>query len=388
MPTRLVQLEHHPSGTAVFTVVGPSQNQLPIAEDLEIAIVQGGALDRYLDPRNPRAPWSAAVFRFRPISGRRENGALLLEIDHGVTHHIQPNQPYRLLIRQVAGLEIEERFTGPAAMRRPAPMPEGWQPPAPPDGPLKVPQAASAPPSPVTEPAGEIPVTPVDVQPAIVDESLPIVQDETKGGGDIDEQKVVPVDSRSASRKWIVWLLVLLLAAAAGAAWYVFGHRQGADPAPVDPAASGASQASVAPPAALGTLDAVRDYLSKDPPADEVLAQANKLSQDSKLLQGQMLLYKYAGEHGNAEAARRMGNFYDPDTWAAETSPFSQPNQVEAARWHLQAAQAGDAQSQYRYGMLLKKGRTELADGPEQAVAWLRKSAEQGNADAKKELGP
>jgi TPR repeat protein len=50
------------------------------------------------------------------------------------------------------------------------------------------------------------------------------------------------------------------------------------------------------------------------------------------------------------------------------------------------AAEAGDAESQYRYGMLLRKGNTDEPNGPELAIAWLRKAAAQGNADAKKAL--
>ena len=37
--------------------------------------------------------------------------------------------------------------------------------------------------------------------------------------------------------------------------------------------------------------------------------------------------------------------------------------------------------------MALKKGRTDEPNAEDQAVAWLRKSAEQGNALAKKEIG-
>jgi len=37
--------------------------------------------------------------------------------------------------------------------------------------------------------------------------------------------------------------------------------------------------------------------------------------------------------------------------------------------------------------MVLRSGRTEAADGPEQAVAWLRKAADQGHAQAKEALG-
>ena len=49
-------------------------------------------------------------------------------------------------------------------------------------------------------------------------------------------------------------------------------------------------------------------------------------------------------------------------------------------------AEAGDPESQFRYGMLLKLGRTDAADGPEQAQVWLRKAADAGHAQAKDAL--
>jgi TPR repeat protein len=37
--------------------------------------------------------------------------------------------------------------------------------------------------------------------------------------------------------------------------------------------------------------------------------------------------------------------------------------------------------------MLLKQGRTDETNGPEMAVGWLKKAADQGHAEAKKALG-
>jgi hypothetical protein len=39
-----------------------------------------------------------------------------------------------------------------------------------------------------------------------------------------------------------------------------------------------------------------------------------------------------------------MGIFYDPDTWSKDRSPLPEPNAAEAARWHKQAAEAGDVE--------------------------------------------
>ena len=60
----------------------------------------------------------------------------------------------------------------------------------------------------------------------------------------------------------------------------------------------------------------------------------------------------------------------------------------EAARWLKQAAQKGDAEAQYRFAMLLKRGGTDEENAPEQAVFWMRKAAEQGHELARKESLP
>ena len=49
-------------------------------------------------------------------------------------------------------------------------------------------------------------------------------------------------------------------------------------------------------------------------------------------------------------------------------------------------AQAGDADAQYKLGVMYAEGHGVSADGT-QAVYWFRKAAEQGNADAQLYLG-
>src|SRR5829696_8845229 len=122
MPTRLIQLESHGSGSAALHITGPNAERLSV-DDVELSIVQPGQVDLYLDPRIPDHAWSTAVFRFRPLNPRREGAALLLDIDYGVTYHLRANQPYKLKIRQGDGNEIEERFTGSANLRRPTTIP-------------------------------------------------------------------------------------------------------------------------------------------------------------------------------------------------------------------------------------------------------------------------
>jgi TPR repeat protein len=170
-----------------------------------------------------------------------------------------------------------------------------------------------------------------------------------------------------------LWLLVLLVLLIGGGAAAYFLNKNG-------------PPETVAKATGIADMDACRKAVSAQPAASAARVDADALGKESKLLDCQFLLYKYAAEKGDRDAARRMGTFYDPDTWSKDKSPLPQPNPVEAARWHKQAAEAGDVESQYRYGMLLKLGRTDAPDGPEQAVGWLRKAAEAGDERAKAEL--
>jgi hypothetical protein len=369
MPTRLIQLEQHASGTAAFQVTGPGAAQLAFPQDLELSIVQPGPTERYLDPRNPDDPWTTSVYRFRPLSPRRQGPALWLEIDYGVTYHLRANQPYKLRIRQFEGLEIEEVFTGPSAMRRPSARPQGWTPPPDPKGPVSVP----APPpatevAPPIEAAPEPPPEPAwDPEPIAEPMVEPVLEPaEPEFAPPIDEPIQAPAVVPQPGRRWVLPLVVLLGLITGIGGYFAF--------------------ASHSPPPVVESMDSVRKFIAGNPEPVAARIKADALAKSGKLLDGQFLLYKYAGEKGDRDAARTMGAFYDPDTWAQDKSPLPAPNPLEAARWHKQAAEAGDAEAQYRYGMLLKEGRTDAPDGPEQGLVWLRKAAEQGHAKAKEAL--
>jgi len=380
MPTRLVQSESHASGTAAFQVNGPGAAQMVQADEVEIAIVQPGPTERYLDPRNPDDPWTTSVYRFRPLAPRREGAALWLEIDYGVTYHLRANQPYKLRLRLRSagggGGDAEEVFTVPAALRRPAAKPTGWTPPPDPRGPLTAPLTAAEPvrPPPVppplplpTEPLPQVqaeaaaevwpPPAPMASEPLFADPPSPRVD---------PTPKLKPL-TKLKRKVWLLPLLLLLAVGGAAAAYFVL--------------AGGGTDSG-----ALASMDACRREVATAPEPAAAREKAAALGQRGKLLDCQFLLYKYAGEKGDTESARTLGTWYDPDTWSKDKSPLPAPNPGEAARWHKQAAEAGDAESQFRYAMLLKLGRTDAADGPEQAQVWLRKSADQGNALAKEEL--
>jgi hypothetical protein len=363
MTTRLVQLgpEQHPSGTAAFQITGPAAAQLTLPELLEIAIIQPGQVERFLDPRNPDDPWTTSVYFFVPLRPQRQGNALWLEIDHGVSYHLRANQPYRLRIRPYGGSEVEEVFTGPGAMRRPSTRPEGWTPPPDPRGPLVAPPPAEPLPAPAPAPA-----------PAVVAEAAPAPAPEPPPPPVTPAPAPAPVDPPPpgppgpGGKKWLLPVALLVLAAVGIGAYLAFGGGGGS--------------------AVAETMDSCRKAVAAGPEAAAARSKADGLAKTGQLLDCQFLLYKYAGEKGDKDAARVLGQFYDPDTWARDKSPLPAPNPQEAARWHKQAAEAGDAESQYRYGMLLKLGRTDAADGPEQAQVWLRKAAEAGHAMAKDAL--
>ncbi|NRF67075.1 sel1 repeat family protein [Aquincola sp. S2] len=390
MTTELKQLgpEEHPSGTAALRITGPTAQRFDAPELIEIAIIDAGQTERHLDPRNPDDPWTTAMFWFFPLEPQRREGGLWLELDHGVTHHLGANKPYRLRLRSLDGVEADEVFVMKANLRRPSQKPRGWVMPPDPRGPLKapppshadiplspvpapvpalVPEPAPPPPEPLPfsnevepEPLWDPAPEPLPPPPA---EALP-PEPEPQPEPYVEPAPVVPARRRPTKLQIALIYLVLFLIGAGGA-WLLLPKP------PVEP---------------VWTMDSCRTTLRANPDPAKTLADAGKLAQSGQLLDCQFLLFKYAAEKGQAGAARMLGTFYDPDTWAKDKSPLPAPNPTEAARWHKQAAEAGDAESMYRYGMLLKLGRTEEADGPEKAQMWLKKAADAGHAQAKAAL--
>jgi hypothetical protein len=361
MPTRLIQRgpEEHESGVARFEIAGPVVEKIGEPDLCEIAIVQAGTAERHLDPRNPDEPWSTAVYYFWPLRPRRQGAAVWMEIDHGVTYHLRASQPYKLRVRSITGgAEVEEVFTLPPNMRRPSLPPGEWVPPPDPRGPVTAPVRAAPPPPPPPPP----PPAP-EPPPAPAPEPAPPAPEPPPSPP--EPAPPPPAPAPSPLKKLLPVLLLALLVGGGAAAYFVLGGRTS------EPAM---------------TMDACRKAVQTGLEPADARAKADALAKKGELLDCQFLLFKHAAEKGDAGAARTLGGYYDPDTWSKDKSPLPAPNPTEAARWHKQAAEAGDAESQYRFGMLLKLGRTDAADGPEQAQVWLRKAADQGHAQAKGEL--
>ena len=59
---------------------------------------------------------------------------------------------------------------------------------------------------------------------------------------------------------------------------------------------------------------------------------------------------------------------------------------VQALNWYRKAADAGEAYSMTKLGMMYQNGRGGLPQDNAQAASWYRKAAENGDADAQSAL--
>ena len=335
MPSKLEQTLQMPGGRANLRVAGAPKAD---RATLELAITKPDptGTTRYLNPSKPHDPWSTATHWLKPsLAG--DTGDLVFELDGGVTVHLLPYAPYELLLRDGVGMRHVDRFTGIA---------------------LRGASAASAP---IEAPVKPAPLAPL---PPPVEEPPPLVA----------EPVAPPPPPPEPRSRWPLWAAIgaVVLLLVGGAGWYFFIR----DDSSAAPAAT--AEAPV-------TLDEARRVLATDLAPADALARAQAHAAKGEL-QGAFLLYRYAAEKGDMTASVALAAMYDPATYSAQTSPLPAANPAEAARWYEPAAQAGQAEAQYRLGMLLKSGATADADGPEKGVAWLRKAADQGYAPAQEEL--
>jgi hypothetical protein len=333
MPSKLEQTLQMPGGRANLRVAGATADRATV----ELAITKPDATGttRYLNPSKPHDPWSTATHWLKP-SLVGDTGDLVFELDGDVTVHLLPYAPYELLLRDGAGMRHVDRFTGIA---------------------LRGVSSSSAPIAAPAKPASPPPPPPP------VEEPPPLVA-----------EPVLPPPPPPPKSRWPIWATigVIVLLLAGGAGWYFFMR---------DDSSTGSAPAAEAPV----TLDEARRVLTTDPQPADALARAQAHAAKGEL-QGAFLLYRYAAEKGDMTASVALAAMYDPATYSAQTSPLPAANPAEAARWYEPAAQAGQAEAQYRLGMLLKSGATADTDGPEKGVSWLRKAADQGYAPAQEEL--
>ena len=352
MTVRIQQPADFPGGRALVRGGGETRFD---PHGLEIAIRrQDGESERYLDPRQPAAPWSTQRFAFPPLATRRDETGLWFELEHAVTYHMTANMSFVLfLFDRASGLTAQERAVWTGVRRLRSEPPEGWTPPPPP-----APEEPPAPP-PAAEPAPPA----SDPAAALVADQRPVISGPE------------PRPRQQGGRKGL-WLgLGALLAVLAAATGYGLWTR--ADRAP-----------PVATPADAGpaiTLEGARAFLGSHPTPEAAAALAGRFLA-AGALDGAFLLYRHAAEGGDLAAQLAVGAMYDPERFSAATSPLPAANPEQAAGWYRRAAEAGDAEAQFRLGKVLLSGRTEAADGPEQGVVWLRRAAEHGHTGARAAL--
>lgn len=357
MPARATQPSTYPGGRALIEVIGPPDR---FPDPVEICLLhQMDGIDKakHLDPRTPADPWKSAVFWFPPEAVTRAEGRLTFDLDHGVTAHLRPNVPYVMRVRGAGGATAEERLVWKAI--RGKSTPPVWEPPKGPEWPKPVEEVAAAPPPP-----------PVEEPPPVIEAGPRPPEVQEKPGGP-------PWAAIAAG--------VVLLLAAAGGGWFYLQGSKDKDAAPAVVAEPAKPAASAVPVAAPTTLDEARKLVQQNAPAADAFAAGERF-RAANALDGAFLLFRHAAEAGSAKAAVAVGEMYDPATHSAATSPLPSPNPEQAAAWYRRAAEAGDAEAQYRYGRLLMSGKAEDPQGADAGLAWLRKAADQGHAQAKEAL--
>ncbi|MGF7212488.1 hypothetical protein GGE65_007115 [Skermanella aerolata] len=356
MPVRPSQPSNYPGGRARIDVTGAGNR---LADPVQICIVDqmaGADKSKHLDPRTPEMPWKPAVFWFAPTNVQRDGAQLSFDLEHGITFHLRPNAPYILRLAGADGGMVEERLVWKpirgksSAPEWTAPAVTSW-PPEPP--PIEPPQ---------DEPA------PVEPRPA---ESVAPPAIDTVAAPEEDKES----RSRRIPLRGLAVAAAIVLALGAGAAWWYL---------PGEPNVT-QEAAPIQPPAGPATVQEARRMVQEKIPADVAVREAQRFL-NAKSPDGAFLLFRHAAEQGNASAAVAVGGMYDPATHSPETSPMPSPNADQAAAWYAKAADTGDAEGEFRLGRVLMSGRTEDPQGPEKAIMWLQKAADQGHDGARAAL--
>jgi TPR repeat protein len=382
MTARATQPAGYSAGQAQVQVTGAGAVDV---DTLEVCV--SGLLDsveKHLDPRLTGEAWTTTYVWVRPAAPRLEGSALLFDFEPSVTWHLRPHAPYMLRLRDARGLKREERLTW-VPIRLPSRAPQDYVPPA---TPAPKPAARPVPSAETGQPAqAEAQRAQAEREVAAAAAALAVDLKRREDEGEERRQEQAERlrreqeareqearETRERGRKpgrgktlARAGIAALLLAAAAGAWFYKDWWET-----PVAPIQ----------PEVPTTLEGARQFLARDPGADESFGMAEKF-RTAKSIDGEFLLLRNAANKGNAPAALALGEMYDPATHSPETSPLPAPNPEQAVEWYRQAAEAGIAEAQYRLGMLLMSGKTDEPNGPELGVSWLRKAADQGHPQAK-----
>ena len=174
----------------------------------------------------------------------------------------------------------------------------------------------------------------------------------------------------------------LLASAVGGAVWFLSSRDR---PTTTEATPSAPTELAPSGPERTFTEEAVRAFLGPDPVGPATTAEAI-LYEEAARPDLALLLYRHAARRGDPKAAVAIGRMYDPDGFDPKKSAFAAPDADQAARFYEQAAEAGDAEAQFRLGRLLLSGRTAGDSDAERGVVWLGRAADQGHAEARAAL--
>jgi len=90
--------------------------------------------------------------------------------------------------------------------------------------------------------------------------------------------------------------------------------------------------------------------------------------------------FRKAAKQGNAEAQNNLGVMYEKGQGVKQ-------NDKMATVWFRKAAKQGVVHAQYKLGWMYDRGLGGVKQNDNQALAWYQKAAEQGHADAQFSLG-
>ena len=344
---------------------------------------------KHLDPsREGAAAWASGERWFAPDQASMDGETLVLEVGPSVTWHLESHHPYRISFRDGANVRIDDRASW-IPMRLPS------RPPAP---------APSVPPRKEPETEAE-PEPPREADPEPAEDSAPEPPERDEAPADAPAASADSTDSSRKRRRIVLpAAAAALVLALAAVLWIFFGDRD-APPAPPEEGAEESSAPSFGPPPDAEAEDAdpppaaatpssgpevrpplargsVRTFLKEKPSAAQALEEAER-SRAAGEGEASFLLVKYAAREGSAEAARRMGSYYDPAAHTPGDGVIATPDPAAAADWYERAAKAGDADAMIRLAEMFEEGLLDAPDAPERRIFWLRKAAEAGSEKAK-----
>ncbi len=306
----------------------------------------------------------------RPYLGRSdwEESETWLEFPaetEGETLMTRLGPPYTLRLGKVTTVEIRARVPGGVEERTRLAWPRIVLPAAN-DATLPGP---SEPSSPTAQPEEPVPTASIDLRVAE------------------DDRGIVTGGSHRGLLVAALLMAMAFLGAVGGGAWYLLaGDRSKDAEAALPPPAEATPPAPADPiPARSFTEAAVRAFLATNPEGPPTAAEAT-LYEEAGHPDLALLLYRHAARRGDPQASAAIGRMYDPDGFDPKKSAFAVPDADQAASYYEPAAEAGDAEAQFRLGRLLLSGRTAGEGDAERGVVWLRRAADQGYAEARAAL--